>query len=58
MAPKDFQFEVENSTDELENKVTTTECEGKLVRKTAPELRDLVKPLILQGCGTVLASAI
>jgi anti-anti-sigma factor len=49
-----FHYEVENSTDELGNKVTTVKCHGRLISETTPQISNLVKPLIPQGGRIVL----
>ncbi len=48
-----LQYEVENSTDELNNAVTTVKCHGRIVSDTAGQLKEVVKPLIPQG-GRIL----
>jgi len=48
-----FRFEVEESTDEAGNKVTTIKCHGRVVSDTAGQLKELVKPLIAIG-GRIL----
>lgn len=55
MAPHDsFDYEVEKSTDESNNAVTTVKCRGRLVSDTAGEIRGVVRPLITQGGRIVL----
>jgi len=49
-----FQFEVEESKDELSNAVTTIRCHGRLVSDTAGQLKELVKPVIAAGHGRIL----
>jgi anti-anti-sigma factor len=49
-----LRLEVEKSTDELANKVTTIKCHGRLVSETAGEMKDVVKPLIPLGGRIVL----
>lgn len=49
-----LQYEVEKSTDEYSNAVTTIKCRGRLVSDTAGQLRDVVKPLIADGGRIVL----
>jgi anti-anti-sigma factor len=48
-----FHFEVEDSVAD-DVKVTTVRCHGRLVNQTAGELKDVVKPLILEGGSIVL----
>jgi len=48
-----FRYEVEKSTDELSNAVTTIKCHGRLVSDTAGQLKETVKPLIPLG-GRIL----
>jgi anti-anti-sigma factor len=48
-----FSYEVEKSTDESNNIVTTIKCHGRVVSDTAGQLREVIKPLILQG-GRIL----
>lgn len=48
-----LQYEVEKSTDELNNSVTTVKCHGRIVSDTAGQLKEVVKPLIPQG-GRIL----
>ncbi len=48
-----LQYEVEKSTDELNNAVTTVKCHGRIVSDTAGQLKEVVKPLIPQG-GRIL----
>jgi len=55
MPPQDgLSLEVEKSTDELANKVTTIKFHGKLVSETAAEMKNVVKPLIPLGGRIVL----
>jgi anti-anti-sigma factor len=50
-----FRCEVEKSGEDTQgNKVTTIKCHGKLVSDTAGELKEVVKPLILQGGRIVI----
>jgi anti-anti-sigma factor len=49
-----FKYEVENSKDELGNKVTTIKCHGRLISETTPAINDLVRPMIPQGGRIVL----
>jgi anti-sigma B factor antagonist len=48
-----LQYEVEKSTDDLQNAVTTVKCHGRVVSETAAQLKEVVKPLIPQG-GRIL----
>jgi len=48
-----LQWEIEKSTDEASNKVTTIKCHGRVVSDTAAQLKEVVKPLIPQG-GRIL----
>jgi anti-anti-sigma factor len=48
-----FGYEVEKSTDESKNVVTTVKCHGRIVSDTADQVKDVVKPLIPQG-GRIL----
>jgi len=48
-----FQYEIEKSTDEASNRVTTIKCHGRVVSDTAGQLRELVKPIIADG-GRIL----
>ncbi len=48
-----FSYEVEKSTDESRNVVTTVKCRGRIVSDTAGQVREAVKPLIPQG-GRIL----
>ena len=48
-----FSYEVEKSTDESNNAVTTIKCHGRVVSDTAGQVREAVKPLIPQG-GRIL----
>jgi anti-anti-sigma factor len=48
-----FHYEIEKSTDELNNPVTTVKCSGRIVSETASELKEAVKPLIPAG-GRIL----
>ena len=48
-----LQYEVEKSTDELNNPVTTVRCHGRIVGETAAPLKATVKELIPQG-GRIL----
>jgi anti-anti-sigma factor len=49
-----FNYEVEKSTDESNNAVTTIKCRGRLVSDTAGEIRGVVRPLITEGGRIVL----
>jgi anti-anti-sigma factor len=46
-----FHCEVEKSKekDERGNQVTAVKCHGRLISETAPEVKEVVKPLISQG---------
>jgi anti-anti-sigma factor len=48
-----FRYEVEKSTDESQNAVTTIKCHGRLVSDTAGQVKEVVKPLIPLG-GRIL----
>ncbi|MGA7460313.1 MAG: STAS domain-containing protein [Candidatus Korobacteraceae bacterium] len=48
-----LQYEIEKSTDDVNNTVTTIKCHGRVVSDTAGQLREVVKPLIPQG-GRIL----
>ncbi len=48
-----FHHELEKSTDELQNAVTTVKCHGRVVSETSGQLKQVVKPLIQQG-GRIL----
>ena len=48
-----FGWEIEKSTDELNNAVTTVKCHGRVVSDTAAQLKEVVKPLIPLG-GRIL----
>jgi anti-anti-sigma factor len=48
-----LQYEIEKSTDEHNNAVTTVRCSGRIVSDTAAQLKEAVKPLIPQG-GRIL----
>ena len=53
-APRNaFGCEIEKSTDELNNAVTTVKCHGRVVSDTAAQLKEVVKPLIPLG-GRIL----
>lgn len=56
MTPNDsFYCEVETApNDEFGNKVTFVKCHGKLVSDTAPQLKEVVKPLISSGGRIIL----
>lgn len=47
-----FHYEIEKSTDESSNAVTTVKCHGRLVSDTGNQLKEIVKPLI--GHGRIL----
>ena len=51
-----FGWEIEKSTDELNNAVTTVKCQGRLVSDTAAQLKEVVKPLIPLG-GRILMTS-
>src|SRR5215469_4956541 len=55
MTPADpaFHYDLENSQDELSNRVTKINCHGRLVSDTAFQLRDVVKQRIPEG-GRIL----
>jgi len=44
-----FHCELENSKDEVVDRVTTIKCRGELVSDTAGALKELVRPLIPLG---------
>ena len=44
-----LNYEIEKSTDDVGNQVTTLKLRGRIVSDTAGQLRDLVKPLIPLG---------
>ena len=47
-----LRFEVEKSSDESTNRVTTIKCHGKLITDTAGQMREQIKPLIpLEGAS-------
>jgi anti-sigma B factor antagonist len=48
-----FRYEVEKSTDESNNVVTTIKCHGRVVSDTAGQVKEAIKPLISQG-GRIL----
>lgn len=48
-----FSYQLEKSTDESNNTVTTIKCHGRVVSDTAGQVREAVKPLIPQG-GRIL----
>ncbi len=48
-----FHYEVEKSTDESQNVVTTIKCHGRIVTDTADQVKEVIKPLIPQG-GRIL----
>jgi anti-anti-sigma factor len=48
-----LQYEIEKSTDEASNKVTTIKVRGRVVSDTAAQLKEVVKPLIPEG-GRIL----
>ena len=48
-----FHYEIEKSTDDLNNAVTTVKCSGRIVSETAGQLKEAVKPLIPAG-GRIL----
>ena len=53
--PEDtLSFEIEKSSDDVANKVTTIKCHGKLVSETAADMKNVVKPLIPLGGRIVL----
>ena len=49
-----FYYELAESVDEVQNKVTTIRCHGRLVSESVPEIRNLVKPLIEKGGRIVI----
>ncbi len=51
MGSGSLQYEVEKSTDERSNAVTTIKCHGRIVSDTAGQLKEVVKPLIEAGGG-------
>lgn len=48
-----LQYEIEKSTDDVNNAVTTIKVHGRVVSDTAGQLKEVVKPLIPQG-GRIL----
>ncbi len=44
-----FHYEVQKSGDESTGPVTTILCHGRVVSETSNQLKELVKPLILNG---------
>jgi anti-anti-sigma factor len=56
MAPEGtLRYEVEKSaSDEHGNKVTTIKFHGRLVAETSEQVRELVKPMILEGGRIVI----
>ncbi len=53
--PQDtLSFEIEKSSDDVANKVTTIKVSGRLVSETAADLKNVVKPLIPLGGRIVL----
>lgn len=48
-----LQYEIEKSTDDVNNALTTIKVHGRMVSDTAVQLKELVKPLIPQG-GRIL----
>jgi anti-anti-sigma factor len=48
-----FSYEIEKSTDESKNAVTTIKCHGRIVSDTAGQVKEVVKPLIPLG-GRIL----
>jgi anti-anti-sigma factor len=49
-----LHFEIEKSTDQSANRVTTIRCQGKLVSDTVPQMKELIKSLIPIGGRIVL----
>jgi anti-anti-sigma factor len=52
-APQTFSYEIEKSTDESNNAVTTIKCHGRVVSDTAGQVKEAIKPFIPQG-GRIL----
>jgi anti-anti-sigma factor len=46
-------FEVDSSVED-DVKVTTVRCHGRLENQTAGELKEIVKPLITEGGGSIV----
>ena len=49
-----FHYEIEKSQDESTGPVSTVVCHGRVVSDTAPQLKEVVKPLIPLGGHIVL----
>src|SRR5215469_322916 len=51
MTPASLQCDVVhlNEKDEQGNRVTTVTCHGRIVSDTAPQIKDVIKPLIAEG---------
>jgi anti-anti-sigma factor len=55
MAPiPSFDYEVENSTDDLGNKVSTIRCHGRLISETSSPIKETVRSLIPLGGRVVI----
>ena len=48
-----FSYEIEKSTDDSNNAVTTIKCHGRVVSDTAGQVKEAIKPFIPQG-GRIL----
>jgi anti-sigma B factor antagonist len=48
-APGTFHYEIEETRDENDFKVTVVKCRGRLLSENSTEIRDVVRPLILHG---------
>jgi len=44
-----FTYAVEKSRDDLGNNVTTIKCHGRLVNENASRIKEVIKPLIVDG---------
>jgi len=49
-----FHYEIEETENENDFKVTVVKCRGRLLSKNATEIREVVHPLILRGDRIVL----
>jgi anti-anti-sigma factor len=53
-AQHEFHSEVDKSGDPTTGRVTKVICHGSLVNQTASELKEVVKPLIVEGGRIIL----
>lgn len=44
-----FHYEIEETRDENDFKVTLVKCHGKLISENADQIREVVHPMILRG---------